>query len=248
LPGTVPKATSRRQWLRQNALAVFALIVICLCIPFVALLLRPILSLSPTNKDSAPVLAATIALTGVLTTALIALIGHILKQGVDNRNYALAVGAARRAEAEQHRQVMELSVDTVRLLATSSGEPSPIEQVSAALIVLARLEQLDLALDLALELFPMGRVSPSAIMKLCDLAFAQPNRPQQVSAALLLRKNWRLLRFDQEHIVWLEGDGVAWPDTMLPGARSIVCEGIREWITEVPPESGGDFRTHLLNQ
>ena len=120
----------------------------------VGLLIRDALVQLSGDQANIEALAAVIALIGVLITAAVTLVGQFLRQAIDLRTTKLAEDAATRAKFDAQRLQMQAALETVRTLATADGEPAPRTQSSAALIVLARLGEVDLALSLAGEMWP----------------------------------------------------------------------------------------------
>lgn len=108
-------------WLKRN---VFVLVTVAIMVSAIGLavnLLHPVLSISPTDENAVPALAAAIAVTGVLTAAAATLTGALLKQSIDLRTTALAEQAADRATADQQRLLMETALQTVKLLGSDQG-------------------------------------------------------------------------------------------------------------------------------
>ena len=171
-------------WLRGRSLGLAASLAILLLALSTALALRAVLTIDVKTAPSATVIAGTIVASGTVLTAVVALVGLVLRSSIDNRTTRLAEAADLRAVAEQQRQQMEAAIETVKLLAPPPEVAShPPVQASAALIVLSRLGETPLALDLAAELWPQGGVTSSSVVSLCDAAFKGTDVDAQVTAA-----------------------------------------------------------------
>jgi hypothetical protein len=194
------------------------------------------------TATTAQVVVAGLALIGVITTALVTAIGLALKQSVDRRTLEIS-------QAGNRRQQMETAIQTVKLLTADNGEAAPKMQVSAALIVLARLGELHLAIDLAAEMWPQGQVTTSAAVKIVDYALADDDPSLQRIAALLMMNNFMRLDISENQYEW-PGSIDKWP---LPRevdneARIALALTLSKWIGHRKPESPGDFRVQLLLQ
>lgn len=219
------------------ALATMVLIAIT------AILLLRVLSLPKVGTTSAPVLAATIALPGVVATAAVTLIGYLLKQSVDLRTTRLAEESAAAARVEQKRLRVETAMGIVRLLATSAGTPAPVVQISAALRVLSQLGDTDLALELAAELWPKKQLTANSAVELCESAISSAEPELQRAAAILIFNNWRQLTSDAGQAQWPSSLLLGWPDHFDLEARHILTKALVEWVAARP---GDDFRSRLI--
>jgi hypothetical protein len=201
------------------------------------------LSLSPHEKNAVPALAAAVMVTGVLTTAVVTLIGIVLKQSIDVRNTQLAEQAAERAATEQRRLVMETALGTVRLLGRSDDDTSTV-QASAALIVLAKLGEARLAVHLAGELWPLGRLSSSAAVELAESGLTSGDHDTQYSSAMLLRNNTNRLYRSATQYEWPRSLD-SWPMKLPADVRGVVAMTVREWC-RVAPLRPTDWRRELV--
>jgi len=82
-----------------------------------------------------------IAIASVAMTSLTAVIGVLVKYAIDSQNIRIK-------EAEQKRLDLEASIQSLKLLTTSSGDEAPRTQKAGVLFSLVHLNQLDLALSL----------------------------------------------------------------------------------------------------
>jgi hypothetical protein len=203
------------------------------------------LSLSPHEKNAVPALAAAVTLTGVLTTAVVTLVGIVLKQSIDVRNTQLAEQAAERAAAEQRRLVMETALGTVRLLGRADDDTSTV-QTSAALIVLAKLGEARLAVDLAAELWPLERLSSTAAVELVECGLASGDHETQYNSAVLLRNNTSRLRLSEPQYEWPRSLD-KWRMDLPPDVRVVLAITLHE-ACRVAPMKEEDWRRDLARK
>jgi hypothetical protein len=229
--------------LRRHSFAIATAVPTLGVIVVTAFLLLRVLALPLTGKTAVPVLVASITLPGVIATAVVSLIGYFLKQSVDLRTTRLGEQAAEVANVEQQRLRMESAMETVKLLATQDGKAAPVVQVSAALIVLSKLGEIDLALDLAAEMWPKKQITSSSAVALCDVAIASGDIMLQRAAAILILNNWRLLISEHGQAQWPSCLLNGWPSNLDAEARGIITEALVAWVTESP---GKDFRSRLI--
>jgi hypothetical protein len=190
-----PNETRVKESLSRHGYSlVTGLIFLCLLV-IAILLLKPALDVPASTKNQTAILGRTIAVTGSLTAAAITLVGILFRHSVDLRTTKLAEEAERRLR-------LEAAMQTVRALATDAGDPAPIAQASAALLVLGKLDQLEIAMSLASEMWPKDGVTTSTVMELCDSALASSDKYLQRSAASLLLSNPSII---------LAEDNFAWP-------------------------------------
>jgi hypothetical protein len=188
--------------------------------------------------NSAKIAVGGLGLIGVLVTAIVSLLGIVLKQGIDRRTFEISKG-------EQRRMQLQAAVQTVQLMTVASGAPAPPEQVSAALLVLAKLGEVSLAIDLTTEMWPQKRLTGSAAVRIMDYAFSEHDSDLQRSAALLLFNNVSKLDISEDQYEWptyLE----SWPMDIDPDARTTIALALLRWIKERPPSHAEDFRVRLL--
>lgn len=142
------------------------------------------------TDPSSKVVTASLTVVGAFVTALLALLGAILKVSADRqvemrlanesaRNAALAAEAADRLQ-------LEAAVKAVQLLATTSGQLTPSIQRAGALFALATLKQYDLTLALTSELLARNELEAGAVARLLNLAMLSESDSAQRQAADLL--------------------------------------------------------------
>lgn len=183
---------------------------------------------------------ASLTLLGVVVTTLGSLIGLSLKQSIDRRTVEIA-------QAEHKRQQMETALQTVRLLTLDSGSAAPATQISAALLVLARLDEVTLALDLAAEMWPAEHVTSSAATRLIDYALDGADPALHRDAMLLLYNNVGRLDKDGYQYEWpnrLE----RWPAKLDCEARLTLVRALANWAAGHGPGQADDLRIKLLRE
>lgn len=191
---------------------------------------------------TAQVVVAGLALIGVLTTALVTAIGLALKQSIDRRTLELS-------QSEHRRQQMETALQTVKMMTADNGQTAPRMQVSAALIVLSRLGELNLAIDLAAEMWPQNQISSSAAVRVVDYALADADSSLQREAALLIMNNFTSLDTAVDQCEW-PGVLDVWPEAAKVDdeARVVLALALSKWIACRKPKNEEDFRVKLLRQ
>lgn len=189
---------------------------------------------------NANVIVGGLALTGVLVTAAVSVVGLSLKQSIDRRTLELS-------QAEHRRQQMETAMQTVRLLAADGGALAPKTQVSAALLVLARLGEMSLAVDLAAELWPKDQLTCSAAVRIIDDALNKGDPPLQRDAAVLLLNNVERLDVGENQYEWPDSLQ-RWPGSLDAEARLTVALTLSKWTKVRKPTDSDDFRLTLLRE
>jgi len=236
-------------WLREHAFSIASTVLVVLVIVLAAFLLRRLLILSPNDKNTTTVLAAAIALTGVLATAAVSLVGYLLRQSIDLRTARLAEQSAEAAAVEHQRLKMETAMQTVKLLTGEEGKAAPTVQVSAALLVLAKLGEVSLAIDLAAEMWPKEQLSKSAAVQLADMGLRSTDLSSQRAAAMLLRNNVGRLHVESD----VGPRQYAWPDALavwnldLPeSVRITIAATLVDWLYLASAPTANDFRWKLI--
>jgi hypothetical protein len=132
------------------------------------------------KTDSATVVAASIALIGTLFTAVLTLIGVLLKHSLDMRNIAL------QREAE-NRLKLDTAIRAVQLFGTNEGKPTPLIQRAGALFGLSSLGQHELTLELVSYLLKQGNeIDPEIAVELVDKALISGDEDLQNRALTIL--------------------------------------------------------------
>ena len=173
------------------------------------------------------------------------LVGIVLKQSIDVRNTQLAEQAAERAAAEQRRLAMETALGTVRLLGQSDGTTSRV-QASAALIVLAKLGEERLAINLAAELWPLDGVSSTAAVELVESGLASGDHETQYNSAMLLLNNTNRLALPKSQYERPRSLD-QWRTDLPADVRRVLAKTIHEWCRAVPMQTR-DWRRTLVER
>ncbi len=108
---------------------------------FVILLWKVGLFNESNSQSGAQVIAAALALLGVIATASVSLVGYLLKKSFDQHSLRLQ-------QATEDRLRQETALQAVKLMSTQDGKEAPVSQRSGALFALVTLDQIDLALAL----------------------------------------------------------------------------------------------------
>jgi hypothetical protein len=178
----------------------------------------------------------------------------LLKQSIDRRTLEAS-------QTEQHRLQLQAAVETVKLINIESGEAgvrtsASKAQASAALLVLAKLGEVSLAVDLAAELWPAKLVTSTAAVRVVDYALASDvgvpagDKPAlQRSAALLLRNNVVQLDIAEDQYVWPQRLD-RWPTSKELDAEAsyIVALALSDWIEHRKPKPPRKFMMELLKK
>lgn len=231
-------------WLKRNILLVVFFALLAVAIGWSVKILQPVLAIPLTDDTAIPVLVAGIAVTGALTNAVVVLVGHLLRQSLDLRNTRLAEEAGNRAAADQKRLQAQAAMETIKLLTRDDATPAAAVQVSAALIVLSKLGEIGLALDLAAEMWPAGHLTPRSAVYLCNSAIATDSPDLQRSAAILIYNNWDKLGTGPGQFQWLSIQS-EWPAGLDAVPREIITRALEAWLVKVP---GDDFRKMLVDE
>lgn len=194
------------------------------------------------------VLAAAVALVGVLSTAAVTLTGLLLKQSVDRRNVLVAENAAVDRAQESRRLQAETAMQTVRLLTVGDGGmPAPDVQVSAALLVLAGLGEVPLAVTLASELWPRAQMTTSAAVRVLDGGLRHDDQDTRRSAAAAVLANVTRLDTGPDEYEWPSSLD-SWDIGLEPSCRAMVALTLARWLRNRPASRPEDFRLVLLRE
>lgn len=177
---------------------------------------------SGTHASNAQVVAAALALVGVLVAAALTFVGVILKHSLDLRT--------------EGRLRLETSIQAVELL-TENGKPATQTRQAGALFVLANLNQLDFAYALLGQVWANRDISPGAAVWVVNRLLLYGDPPLQHDAAALLDVNADTLakRDGYEFPTCVD---LRWPNTISRTAReyllSAFVKGVlsrkrREW-------------------
>jgi hypothetical protein len=192
----------------------------------VVYLLQPALHAPVNTRAGATVLVGAFTLIGALVGASVVAIGHAISHTESRKKHALALAADARADIEQGLHRTQTIATALGLLA-EPGEGESSAKSSGAILLLRELN-VDLALNLAAEMWPKGDMSNSVALELCDAAFRQGNPISQRLAAALMSSNKDAM---------VSADEILWPEsltvetTRLDRDASELLQAILEGLT-----------------
>ncbi len=138
-----------------------------------------IFDFSLADRDStAKIIAATLALLGVLFTGVIAAVGYVLKYAIDERNAVLQ-------EEAENRLKLEAAIKGLALLGSETDAEGRALQKSGTLYTLFNLGLEDLALSLARNMLDLDQLDPITAMDLIDAGLQSKRKNIQSEAANL---------------------------------------------------------------
>lgn len=190
----------------------------------------------PADKDTASVVAAAITVNGAFLAAAVTYMGLVFKRDSDRRTEALALQTSRLAQQEGDRLQIEAAMKAVGLLATSDGRTAPEFQASALLVVLAQLGYLEIALDLAAELWPNAGITRSSALELINRGLLSSDPNTQLVAAKLLKSNTQRL-VDTRDVALPNGGATIqivrfWPESASQGISALVSPEARQVLND----------------
>lgn len=149
----------------------------------IAIGLMALLGLFKTPQDDTGTksLAAALGLVGAVLSAVLTLVGTIIKYSLDERNYALALQA-------EHRNRIEAAIRAVDLLSENNQDATKA-QMGGALLALVSLGELNLAVSLLTQLWPSGKVTAAVADVILPAALKSKSPETQIAAAAVLAQN-----------------------------------------------------------
>ncbi len=175
---------------------------------------------------SSTVVAAAVALIGTILTAVVSVVGILIKHSFDQQNLS------RQWEAEQ-RLNLEAAIRALDLFSTGGGKPTPDTQRDGALFTLANLGQYELTLELVDNLLDKGQLSAGTASSLISNALLRGNESIKEKAINVL--------YDKPEY-FLTPEGVEIPSCLenwVPGlpvyVREMAILAIAESIHARPP-------------
>lgn len=200
----------------------------------------------PTGDAYIKLTLGFIALFGTLLTAVVALIGFLLKDSLDRRTLGLQLEAENRradeaAQAEA-RLRMDTSLTAVELMGANGEEGGTPLQRAGALMALANLGHMAFALGLLDELWEGGLVPSTSAVWLIEKCLVSEDGDLEEAAADLLRKHsdrlllpegrflWPDAAFDEKTIELLSPLAVFWSLEALLGC--LISRNCDEWDWE----------------
>ena len=193
-------------------------------------------------------LIAALGVTGVAVTACVALIGVALRHSIDRRTTQLGEIESARADTEQRRLRTETALRMVELIDATIDTEAGTARASAGVLMLARLGEIELAIDIVGELWPHNRVSASAAVGVIDDALASRLSTTSQAAASLLVSNVDKLDAGDHMYEWPETAHDAWPATLPQVTRVLLCVALGQWLARRPAISDSDFRVKLVRE
>lgn len=227
---------------------VWALVVAVAAIAAVVLWGRWLASWHAPADKSGRLLIATLGVTGVVVTSAVGLLGIWLRHSIERRAAQLAEFEAARAEAEQHRLRTETALRMVELLDANIDSDAGVARASAGVLMLSRLGDTDLALDLVSELWPHGRVSPSAAVRVINDGLTSESQMGSEAAATLLLNNVDRLDVGEHMYEWPDSAYDTWPTALPTSTRILLCLTLSRWLSARAPVKNEDFRLRLLRE
>lgn len=172
-------------------------------------------------------LAVSLGVVGAILSALVTLIGILVKYSIDDRNAELA------AVAEKRNRI-EAAVRAVDLL----GENNP-HQVGGALLALVSLGELELAVSLLASIWPAGLVSAHAAGVVVEKSLIAGSEEVKDSAAVVLSRQASQIGQDGYNIWPIPSTG--WRTDLPDNCRLGLIHAAAEWmIVELKKSSGPD--------
>lgn len=166
----------------------------------------PVLLFGPLfGKGDAAQLQAVLTYAGVMVTASVTLIGMAIKWQSDKRIAA--------DKTEQYKQIkLDAAMRAGQLLSANESGPAHPAAIASGLLALTKLDQVDLAVALLVDLWPGtdGRVRPGTVSSetailVIDAALSSKSCNAQLVAAEMLCRNCAVLK---------PGQSLNWPSSL----------------------------------
>lgn len=172
---------------------------------------------------SSTVVAAAVALIGTILTAVVSVIGILIKHSFDRQALIRQEMEAHRneelkREAEQ-RLKLEAATGVLKLLSTSEGKPTPDIQRDGALFTLANLGQYQLTLELADSLLDKEDLSAGTASNLISNAILKADENEKIQAICILYYHPKAM---------LTPEGADIPECLLDWVPGL-SDYVREW-------------------
>jgi hypothetical protein len=195
------------------------------------------------SDSGAKIVAAVLALVGVFITQAVVVVGFALKDSIDKRSQALrqqelsALEAERirseeRSIREAHRNRVDISIRAVDLIGFDAALSNQ-HQVGGALLTLANLDEMGLALALAVDLWSSGGISDVVGLELVrkGLGEGQTENVHQ-EASVLLYRNAHKIRVDDETTNWPLYEANMWPRRLSDQVRYHLAMCAATWFRD----------------
>jgi hypothetical protein len=204
---------------------IFVCTIFAICI--VILWQIGLIPVKDTDKE-AKVVAAALGLVGAFITAMVTLVGILLKRSFDLRSLQL------KAEAED-RLKMETAIRAVRLLSTETGVEAPKNQQAGALFALASLGQIDFALALLEQIWPTEKINRASAVWLINKAFLSKSKDNHNQAADIICENAeKLVCTDGSNFILPKSFDLVWNMNVTVYARQEMLEVLLKCMLKLP--------------
>ena len=163
-------------------------------------------------------LAASLVVVGALLSAVVALIGIVVKYSIDDRNSQIA------AEAQQSNHI-DVAIRAVGLLSESATP----HQIGGSLLALVSLGELELAVSLLASLWPDEMVSSSVALVVLEKCLSGDSEDNAISAAVILDENADRIQMAGERSMWPIPD-LGWRTDLPDNCRLPLILAACEWL------------------
>lgn len=202
---------------------------------------------SGTSADLAKLIGSVIALVGTLFTAMVTLVGLLLKHSLDTRNaellrlettrnLELKKEAEERLKMETERNFqlnknaeerlkLEAAIRAFELFKTAADSRTSTTEAIGALFALTKLGQLDFALQLLKQLWPQGGIDSPGAVWVINKGLEADSKAIQEEAAELLRANAERLPDEKGGHVW-PYEPETWKPELSVSARISLLEAL----------------------
>lgn len=201
----------------------------------------------PKDDTGAKTLAASLGLVGSMFTAVVALVGTVLKYAIDDRAATQAETEARRnsqlAREEGYRNRVDIAIRAVALLGENNADANQ-SQIAGAVLALVDLGEVDLAVALLSELWPKGLVSSAVASQVLDAAFASSSAATMRNAAVVMVNNGTRLA-DERTTIWPFLDR-KWPAKLEDNCRLGLVLAAVDWLKSDIQRAGLDSATDCM--
>ena len=231
----VPKASSWKPWLIASG-AALAILAIALGLMWSLGLFE-----IPKEDTGTKTMAAALSLVGSVLSAVIILIGTVVKYSIDDRNAQLAAVEADRnhrlAVQAEKRNRIEAAIRAVDLLSENNLNTTEI-QIGGAVLALVSLGELDLAVALLAQLWPPGLTSAHVAEVVLKQALKIGSEDTQISAATVLAQNAHQIQ--QEQMIFWPIGVLQWRTDLADNCRLGLVSAAFGWLkTELETDQEG---------
>ncbi len=181
----------------------------------------------PITAQDATIIAAALALVGVLLTAAVTYLGLAFRKSYDERSLQLR-------EQEQRRLDIDTVVSALRLFSTERGDDVSRSQRAGAFLTLAKLGHLDFALTLLEAIWPQQRVDPTTAVWLVNEGLCSDSPELREEAAGVLRDNAALALLDNGHYCWPRSLRWRWRPELPVDAREALLQALLSMVHSRP--------------